>query len=456
MSYFSDDEKMYVPLSIDTVEARRSNYFFSNKKMLYAFIAFIPIFALLTPLIQAQAGLLPIMIVVVVYMVIYIYFLRFIVFEERRLKRMLRELDDNRVSEVDHFWGIDKVEDRGENDGMIYYSYKGAARGITSGLVVMLERGSTVGVPVGHYREYRKTMERFFRALHLNNLYGTVVELEREPELQESLKEYTELLKGLDNEYHQRLLRLNLSINSIYTMDKEQRYIEYVVIKQDGFNHNFRRLVETILTDVFSTNGYIQEARILNRRELEGFLKNYLQIETLDSSNIRKSVDVEPFENFALVHRLLDDKGREVPIHLMDELDIDKYRGKSIDQEIERLEKRERGKKKKEKEKLDIEIKKLNRLRNRERITQEEYLKRKRELEEMYTEESKKDRVEVERVVGEDLEQGGYNVKEYDLNEQEIGTTYVTGKEKVEDLVKKERGGILSRYINQDKKGEDS
>lgn len=430
MSYFTNNRKMYVPLSIDTVEARKSNYFLSNTKMLWAFLAMLPIFALLTPMIQAGVSIYPIIVVSVIYLIGYSFIIRYVIFEEKRLRKMVRELDENRISEMSHFWGNDKIGDGEEDDGIIYYSYTGSSKGTTKGLVVKLERGSTVGVPEGHYEDYRRVKENFLRSLHMNNFYPQCYEMQKRPEMQKSLLEYAEVLSGMKNEYHQRLLKLQLTINSVYSMGKNQRYVEYYVIKRDNFNKNFRRVVETILEDTFGQSGYITEATILDKRGVEEFYKNYLLVDTLDSNNVRKAVDVEPFENFAKVHRLVDVEGREVPIQFLDELDTDKYGGKDIDVEIKIKNKKDIKKEERRVRQLDIEIEKLNRKRNRDIITHDEYLAEKAELEQMYSpeefetedgkeKEREQKRKEREAKRNKRKEKGRKKVKVYDLNEKE-------------------------------------
>src|SRR5699024_11976995 len=65
------------------------------------------------------------------------------------------------------------------------------------------------------------------------------------------------------------------------------------------------------------------------------FFKNYLMMDMVDSDNIRKSVDIKPFESFAEVIRLVDSEGEEVPIRYLDEFDIDSRGGRDLDKRSE-------------------------------------------------------------------------------------------------------------------------
>lgn len=384
MSYFGNDKKMYVPLSIDTVEAERMNYFFSNQKMIYAVVAFLPLFILLYPLIDGGVSILPLIIVVAVYLFGYTYFFRFIIFEEKRLRNMVRELDANRVSGVDHFWGIDKIGGGETDDGMIYYAYKGSSKGTTRGLVIKFDRGSTVGVPYGHYKNFRKTKQNFMRKLHTSGFDFQWYELQKKPELQDSLIDYADKLSQIGNEYHQKLLKLQLNIQVVFSMSADQRYEDYIVVKRSNFSKDFKLLLESIIDETLGQNGYIVNPHVLNKREVEGFFKNYLMIDSLDSDSIRKSVDIEPFENFAKVHRLVDGKGQEVPIQFIDDLDIDVYRDRPIEQEMKTAERKEKVREELRQKNFKIEQDKLNRRRNRDMLSHNEYLEEKRKLEEAY------------------------------------------------------------------------
>src|SRR5699024_3741751 len=134
-----------------------------NTKMIIVFLAILPIFLILYPLVQVNAGIVPILIVIVIYAIGYTYVLRFFVFEEMKLRKMVKDVDDNKISGIEHFWGIDKIGGGEEDDGMNYYSLKDNYSGSARGLLVVMDKGSTVGVPEGHFESYRRTKEQFLR-----------------------------------------------------------------------------------------------------------------------------------------------------------------------------------------------------------------------------------------------------------------------------------------------------
>lgn len=389
MGYFSNNEKMYVPLSIDKIEADDKSYFLSNSKMVFAFLALLPIVVPLYILANAEAGFIPIIIVVVVYGAMYSVFIRLGILEEKRLREMVKELDDNKVSGVEHFWGIDKIGGGKEDDGTIYYSFKGSKHGTTRGLVVMMDRGSTIGVPEGHFENYRKTKEEFLRRLHLSGLDVEWYDIQKEPELQPTLIHYADLLSNLTNEHQKKLLKLQLNINTVYTMSDQQRYVDYVVVRRERYSQDFRRVMESIVEDTLGQNSYFVNPHVASRTEVEDFFKNYLKMDVIDSENIRKSVDIKPFEDFALVHRIVDAEGREVAIQLMDKMDIDGIKSKrgNLEEITKRRKRLEDNAENKAKNNYDVGMNKLNQRRNSNKITHDEYEEEKERLGRIYEQE---------------------------------------------------------------------
>jgi len=378
---------MYIPLSIDTVEASKGSYFFSNKKMFYALIALLPIFIPLAFLMQMEVGIMPYVVVVGIYLFVFFQFARLVIFEEKRLRKMVRELDENKISGIEHFWKIDKIGGGKDDEGMKYYSLDGSRYGTTRGLVVTMDRGSTVGVPEGHFENFRKTKEDFLRRLHLVGLDVRWYEIQKKPELQKSIIDMANQLSDVENEYYQKLVKLQLNINTNFSMDDRQRYVDYIVVKRERYSKDFNGVLESIVEETLGQNSYFVNPRIANKAEIEEFYKNYLMMDTVDSDNIRKSVDIKPFENFAEVIRLVDSEGVEVPLDYMDDLEVDRgSRGKNLEDIIKREERKERGRKERNKIDYDREVEKLNQRRNKERITHSQYLEEDEMLRKIYEE----------------------------------------------------------------------
>lgn len=387
MSLFDDKEKMFIPLSIDNAEAERGNYFTSNKKMIGLFLAILPYIGLLSIFMKLGVGILPIIILTVVYLFLLSFFIRYWVFEEPRLKKMIQEKDDNKISGVDHFWGIDKVGSGVRDSGQFYYQRSEGK--LKRGLVVYYDTGSTVGVPEGHYEEYRRTKNEFLRELHARGMDFQWYEVQKLPEMPKTLTRYAELLQEDNREALRMLVKLQLNINSMYTMDAEQRYVNYIVITNTRFANmrRFKKLVQDILSLTLKTNGYLKDVKICNKEEGDEFFRTILLLDSFNSSYIRKSVDMKPFNKFAKLVRIVDEDGQAVPLELLDDLEITAT-GKTVDDIYEEEDKKEQTVEEMRKKKRTQELETAKKIRMRGEITDEEYKEYVREIEFKYAKEN--------------------------------------------------------------------
>lgn len=387
MSLFDDKEKMFIPLSIDNAEAERGNYFTSNKKMIGLFLAILPYIGLLSIFMKLGVGILPIIILTIVYIFLLSFFIRYWVFEEPRLKKMIQEKDDNKISGVDHFWGMDKVGNGVRDSGQFYYQRSEGK--LKRGLVVYYDTGSTVGVPEGHYEEYRRTKNEFLRELHARGMDFQWYEVQKLPEMPKTLTRYAELLQEDNREALRMLVKLQLNINSMYTMDAEQRYVNYIVITNTRFANmrRFKKLVQDILSLTLKTNGYLKDVKICNKEEADEFFRTILLLDSFNSSYIRKSVDMKPFNKFAKLVRIVDEDGQAVPLELLDDLEITAT-GKTVDDIYEEEDKKEQTVEEMRKKKRTQELETAKKIRMRGEITDEEYKEYVGEIEFKYAKEN--------------------------------------------------------------------
>lgn len=400
MGFFSDEKKMYIPLSIDTAETKRGSYFLSNKKVVEMVIALLPYMLMMYPMLQGGVKILPMVVITVVYAFLYTYFMRFRIFEESRLRGMIRELDKNKVSGVDHFWGINKIGSRGEDDGVIHYQRE---RKTTRGLVVAFDRGSTVGVQEGNYRRFREAKMHFLRELHLQKFNFQWYEIPKRSETPEQLINYFNLMTEMENPYFKKLLKLQVDINILFSTDAEQRYVDYILIRNSNFRtlRRFKSVVQGIIDTTLETNGYIVEPRILDKSEVENFFEDILQINSLDSNNIRKGVETKPFENYAKVNRVIRKDGRELPLEFIDDFDLTDYgRGLSLEDMLVQKDKRKEYRLNDVKRRRDAELDKARIQRTKDRITDMDYKNLQTEINEKFDNEEELIHNEVEVEVG--------------------------------------------------------
>src|SRR5699024_2909901 len=72
------------------------------------------------------------------------------------------------------------------------------------------------------------------------------------------------------------------------------------------------------------------------------------------------------------------------PIEHLDDLDVDSVGGRHVDKEINKEKQIEKDKENKNKRDYESELERLNKIRNRDRITHDEYEKRKEQMDEVY------------------------------------------------------------------------
>lgn len=373
MGFFDDEEKMYIPLTIDTAEVGQVSYFFSNRKMVELVVMMLPYMFMMFPMIQGGVKLAPILVVTGVYIVLYYYFIRFRILEEKRLREMIRELDENRVSGVNHFWGINKIGHSEADDGVIYYE---RVLRTERGLVIAFDRGSTVGVPRGNYTRFRQTKMEFLRELSVQKFNFQWYEIPKRSEMPESLRYYFNRMTEVEDPYFQKLIKLQIDINTAYTKHAEQRYVDYIVIRNTNFRtlRRFKAVVQGVIDTTLATSGYIIEPRILGKSDVERFFEDVLQIDSLDSNNIRKGVEPKPFETYASVKRIIKRDGRDLPLEFMDNFDLTNYKGgTTLEGVIEQREKRIQQSINDVNRRKELELDKIRKSRTRDDITDKEY-----------------------------------------------------------------------------------
>lgn len=374
--FFQDDRNMYIPLSVDNVSVSKQSYFLSNRKVVEMAIWVIPYLIMLLPLLRSGIRVLPLIIVTIGYALAYTYVLRFRILEERRLKKMVGDLDANRFSGIDYIWGINKIGSSREDDGVIYYERTGSSP--KQGVVVSFDRGSTVAVSPNTYRNFRKVKADFLRKLAKIKCDFHWREMPVREVIPNALIAYINTLQKMDNEAYRNLLRLQIEINRTYIQGAEQRYNDYIVIMSDRVqvNRRIKQAIQEIITETLgnSETGYIQKARILNKNEVEAFFGDLLMVNTVNSDIVRKGQLERDFEHYAKVTQIIDRNGREVPPFILEQrAKAESLGGESIEGMLERkkavIEKQVEVKEKQR----ESELRQILENRNKNRLADKEY-----------------------------------------------------------------------------------
>lgn len=453
-SYFDNDYRMFIPLTIDDMETEKTSYFLTGPKLVILLVSVMPYFLIFFAL-DYIPDVRIFIIYTVLYLIIYQYIARYFVFEEKTQRLRMESLEKNKQSGVDYFWELERVGNRKTDDGMLYIQSNGIT--LRRGYIVAVDSGSTVGVPQGNYREFRKTIQEFFRYMSKYKLDVRVYNIQKNPELAPSLKKYAGMLRGIgDKDALVKLMQLQIDINFVYSVSLDQRYVTYYVITNKSIANlrNFRNMIQDAIDHTFKSNSSFADTRILSKLEVDGFLANYYMQDALDSDGIHKMNGFKEFDEFCELVTIIDSDGNEVPIDLLDEFNEPLVESIYLDDLVDKSEKDVIALEKRRVKKLEQGEQSLIKRRRADELTHEEYLKELSELKENlsvenyseefedFEEERKKAEKELER-----------NRKREEKKKERLGLTsesdekwYETGDQEVIHL-KSEKTYVKNDYI---------
>lgn len=302
-----EGEKIFIPMSIDQNSTTRAGYFFSPFKSFIMIGGFIPgIPWVMYAYSSSGDNIWGLVIGLVTFLITHFYLVRFVVFEERRLKRMMRTLDENKRSGVDHFWGIDEIED----DGVIRYKY---SLGLRKAVIVKVVRGSTVGVANDFKDRYKYSNLTFTRDL-LRQRFGYMkyTKLER-VDLPEGIRDYNARVAKIEDENVKRVLMLNLKTIANFTKEYKSVVVDYYVVSASDpkLLSSFKPLVHDIMTKAYGGEVYFRGTKILDKSEVVQFLNDTLYVKGVRAEGYQ-AIENYSFGDFGSVFRAFDQAGREV------------------------------------------------------------------------------------------------------------------------------------------------
>lgn len=384
---FFNDEKMFVPLTIDDLEMESRNYFFSGKKfiiMALSLLPYITIFFFLDYIPNIQVFI----IYTILYLIVYSFILRFAVFEESRQKEQMRELENNKYSDLAYFWQLDKIGSGKRDDGLLYIQSDGLT--IRRAYMVEVDSGSTIGVPVNAYANYREVWQKFYRMCYNLGFEIKMYNVRKKPELSDSLKQYSLQMQDIENEAYRNLMQLNVETNFLYAVSEEQRYITYIEVINKRVDNliNFRNILEDIISKTFDTDGLFANPKVLDKQGVDSMMATYFGQDRVNSNGVHRTNGYKSIMEYADIVNLYDDKGKSVPFELEDllfEESRKNARNVSNNKSIEELMQEESEDKHKWEDKVadvkDHRVEQVQRLRREEKISYAEYEERMRDIE---------------------------------------------------------------------------
>lgn len=396
---FDDEDIMIFPESIDDIEPVKTSYMFTTTKLILMFVGILPLIIAFI-LILSEFGAIPALAFGTLYLIIYIYLVRLYVIEEPKQRESLNQLEDNKYSDYSFFWDITKVGTSKKDNGLLYLKQDGIT--LKRAYVVRFDSGSIVGVPEDFLDNYRHTQQAFLRSLGMSIKWYSI---QKKPSMNQSLKYQSKNLKNIDNPELNKLIKMQLNTYLRYSVDADQRYVNYIVVINDKFEtlSSFKQNLEDILNRTLRTNSSFKNVEILDKDGINEFFSTYYMQNNLDVTTIRKSSITKPFSSYAKIVNIVDSDGKAVPVEILDEINEQVYKlnqGMTVekvfsDDDIQAENKEKIRLRQKERAKSETVI-----LRRENKITFEEYKERMLKIEEEYSPENfilNKDKVEKER-----------------------------------------------------------
>lgn len=319
---FESDDKMFVPLTIDDMEVEDTSYFFNGQKLAIAAIGLLPYFIIFF-LLDYVTSIMVFVIYTAIYLTLYSFLLRFVVFEEKRQRDEMMAMENNKVSDMSYFWSWDKLGTGKRDDGMVYIQSDGVS--LKRGYIIGVDSGSVVGVPEGHYRQYRQTQQDFLRSVSALGMDVKVYNIRKRPELSPALKRYARMLRnlqGTENEALIKLSQLNIDINFLYSITLDQRYVTYYLLVNKRLENlrNFKGIVQSVVDKTFGSNIAFSNAHILTKPEVDEFLTVYFDQDAVNTSGLHKMNGFKNFSEFCDLVAVIDKEGRQVPVEIFDDI----------------------------------------------------------------------------------------------------------------------------------------
>lgn len=328
------NRKVFVPMSIEQNSSTKRSYFLSPTKAALGMGLLVPIVPVSFYAYSSSNGNWIVFgVAVLIYIFIYTLLLRFVVLEERRLKKMVRTLDANKISPTSYFWGIDEIAD----DGIIHYRYN---FGLQKAVIVKICRGSIIGRDETFAENYADANLRFIRGLLKNNFsYMKYSQLENS-KMPDGLVDYIKRLEAIDDVAQRAVLRMNIETISEFTKGHKRVINDYYVIynKDVRIMKSFKTVVRDLIVASYSHIPYFDDSHILDSDEVVEFISNNLNVKTVQKRGYIDNTEKEPFEKYGRVIRLLDSEGKDglvdFGIEVKESTDFEVIkgpRGKSLD-----------------------------------------------------------------------------------------------------------------------------
>lgn len=310
-------KKNKIPLSIERTEVSAYNYFFNEKKMIALIATFIG-GAILTFLLVKMLSAMVIngmaygmVIGITATVVAYFFIFRFVVFEEKRQRRLLKKLQDEQLSAYDSFWEISTID---KDSGLIHFRPDGDK--IKKAVVIEVTRGSIVARNAKFYEYYQKTLTLFKRDLLTEGYKIRQYSMAKTGSIPENLQHLIDKANAIKNpKARQVAIMYTDNLLSKVKLSKAIE-VDYYMIYCDQYYkmREFHQTVRRIMLSNFESN-FFKDKQILDRQGVMQFFAEVLQVKAFPIIDQNATV---PFSEYGEVVRAFDDADNELFIEQLE------------------------------------------------------------------------------------------------------------------------------------------
>lgn len=379
---FESEYRMFVPLTIDDMEVDDTNYFFNGTKLLLLALGILPYFGIFF-ILDAIPSITVFVVITILYLFIFSFYARFLVFEEGKQRGLMRELENNKHSDMAYFWEWDKIGIGKRDNGLAYIQSDGAT--LRRAYIVKVDSGSDVGVPKGNYRNFRQTQQDFLRSMYQLGMDVKVYNIRKRPGLSTALRDYSSMLKDLDRDEQVALIKLsqlNIDINFLYSRTKDQRYITYYLVVNKRIENltSFRDIINDTIGKTFGANISFYNPHIMDKPEVDNFLAEYYDVDAVNAAGIHKMNGFKDLNDYVELVAIYDKNGQAVPFSIYDDMNtsigVSIGGSTTLDELVESQEKEDEKWESRRQRSYDKKETELMRLRREDKISYEEYKER--------------------------------------------------------------------------------
>lgn len=291
---------------MESTTSSKTGYFFSTGKAVIILLGFLPSIIWIPICASISVGRITGLIIgIITFLIFYFYFLRFVIFEELTWKKIFKNLRENKISNTNYFWDIDKID----RDGTINYVYTGSG-GTRKAFIIKLIAESKIGKGENYTQEYRNNIRIIMRNLLRDGYEFSVYETREPRSVPDNLKNFYNNLKRIEDPFSREIALEH--INNLAKITRNRKRLEslHIVVYITDVK-KFRSLSseKNKILNLCSRGKYFKDVKILKEVEPYEFISKILCINTIHKDN--KQSQIEEFKKYGQIYRVFDTYGNE-------------------------------------------------------------------------------------------------------------------------------------------------